>query len=538
MFPFLNEVGDAELCRFVKQAVRRGKYNALSEGLNRQSSYQILFAIYGYDVLKDKGVRKLLLESVDRETLCLISDQLDITISKKSYDTIISIVNLPWSVGGRLASVFTKVFYIPADYLPSKLNTVPTIENIEPFTPSPPLFDYQEYISTELFSQISQNQVDACLVQLPTGAGKTRTVLDAVAKYLNQFSLSDDVPSVLWLGHTEELCEQAIESFRATWMEQGGFSYQVARLWGSYKMQLHEVDATFIVGGYQKVAGLCKNNSTLFQRILRQVKLVVVDEAHKALAPEIKRVIDAAKSRDATIVGLTATPGRGMEADLENIRLAKMFDKNLITTSSLGDKPIEELQRKSILANIHHVSLDTGIDFSAASEGDSFDGVDMSFSDLKKLAQHDERNKLIVKAAALEVAGQNPTLVFACSISHAKQLAIQLSYRGIRAISIDCTMNRALRRRVINEFKAGKIDVLLNYGVLSTGFDAPNIKTIIIARPTGSIVLYSQMIGRGLRGSAVGGSNECRVIDIKDNFINFGGVDDVYNHFNDFWLST
>ena len=62
-----------------------------------------------------------------------------------------------------------------------------------------------------------------------------------------------------------------------------------------------------------------------------------------------------------------------------------------------------------------------------------------------------------------------------------------------------------------------------------------SIRTIVIARPTSAIVLYSQMIGRGMRGALVGGEESCRLVDIRDNFINFGEVSDVYTYFSDFW---
>ena len=96
-------------------------------------------------------------------------------------------------------------------------------------------------------------------------------------------------------------------------------------------------------------------------------------------------------------------------------------------------------------------------------------------------------------------------------------------------------MNKNNRRKTIESFKSGDFDILINYGVLSTGFDSPRIKTVVITRPTSSIVLYSQMIGRGLRGPAMGGSEYCKILDIKDNFINYGEIDKVYGFFDDYW---
>jgi hypothetical protein len=76
---------------------------------------------------------------------------------------------------------------------------------------------------------------------------------------------------------------------------------------------------------------------------------------------------------------------------------------------------------------------------------------------------------------------------------------------------------------VIEEFRAGRLQFLCNYGVLTTGFDAPKIRAVIIARPTTSVVLYEQMIGRGMRGPLNGGTEECQVIDLQDNIARFQG---------------
>ena len=97
------------------------------------------------------------------------------------------------------------------------------------------------------------------------------------------------------------------------------------------------------------------------------------------------------------------------------------------------------------------------------------------------------------------------------------------------------TCGRDIDVTSIEQFRAGEFNVLLNYGVLSTGFDAPRIRMVLVTRPTASVVLYSQMIGRGLRGPAMGGGQECRLIDVRDNFANFGRVDEVYSYFDEYW---
>ena len=80
--------------------------------------------------------------------------------------------------------------------------------------------------------------------------------------------------------------------------------------------------------------------------------------------------------------------------------------------------------------------------------------------------------------------------------------------------------------------------MLVNYGVLTTGFDAPNTNAVVITRPTTSLVLYSQMIGRGIRGPKMGGTKECIIVDIEDNIINLPSEQTAFNYFNSHWEIT
>jgi superfamily II DNA or RNA helicase len=86
----------------------------------------------------------------------------------------------------------------------------------------------------------------------------------------------------------------------------------------------------------------------------------------------------------------------------------------------------------------------------------------------------------------------------------------------------------------LEQFKNGEIQYVVNYGVLTTGFDAPKTENIVICRPTFSEVLYEQIVGRGLRGSKFGGTNKCTIIDFCDNYQRFGDQQ-AYNRFREFW---
>jgi superfamily II DNA or RNA helicase len=87
---------------------------------------------------------------------------------------------------------------------------------------------------------------------------------------------------------------------------------------------------------------------------------------------------------------------------------------------------------------------------------------------------------------------------------------------------------------MIHDFKERKLEFLCNYGVLTTGFDAPKTECIALCRPTTSEVLYEQIIGRGLRGPQFGGTPECTIIDFADNIRRLGPPL-AYARFADFW---
>ena len=97
-------------------------------------------------------------------------------------------------------------------------------------------------------------------------------------------------------------------------------------------------------------------------------------------------------------------------------------------------------------------------------------------------------------------------------------------------------MNPVERQKVIQDFKKrdNELNIIINYEVLTTGFDATNINCVFIARPTQSVVLYSQMLGRGLRGSKMGGNDECLLIDVKDNLKKYDEKM-AFAHFQDYW---
>lgn len=142
----------------------------------------------------------------------------------------------------------------------------------------------------------------------------------------------------------------------------------------------------------------------------------------------------------------------------------------------------------------------------------------------QRIAGDTGRTLGIVDAYEIHVANENPdwpTLIFATSVEHAQTVAGLLNMKGVNARAVSGSTDRAVRRSVVEDFRSGKITVLVNYGVFREGFDAPKTRVIVVARPVYSPNLYFQMIGRGLRGPKNGGSERCLIINVEDNIDNF-----------------
>ncbi|WP_396349893.1 DEAD/DEAH box helicase [Actinoplanes sichuanensis] len=139
----------------------------------------------------------------------------------------------------------------------------------------------------------------------------------------------------------------------------------------------------------------------------------------------------------------------------------------------------------------------------------------------RRLAEDHSRNESLIKAL-IRVEQLGPVLVFATSVSHAHFLAAVLNDHGIPSASVDGETPTTRRQQIIDQFgKNRKIKVLTNYGVLHQGFDAPATRAVVVARPTYSPNVYQQMIGRGLRGPRNNGTDECLILNVEDNVINY-----------------
>lgn len=420
--------------------------------------------------------------------------------------------------------------FLPQDFiLPPSEVVLPAAEALYK-----PLKDYQSGI---FFHACDKLLVDRTrfILQMPTGSGKTRTAIEIITHFLNSHRPGS---VVLWMVHSEELCEQAYECFRQIWPHVSQKEVRLARCWGDGGVLPFEFpESGFIVGSFARLHAMLKKVPKTFSEIANRVGLLVVDEAHKVLAPTYQVVVNALVGPSTRVIGLTATPGRSVSDQEENKALAEFFFSDIISVESGTIPVIDYLRAKGVLSETEYVPLKTGRSYDLSDRDKSYleRFFDLPPGLLHRLGNDDVRNVEIVKRLERECKDGGQIIFFACSVDHSKFICALLNFLGIHAAHVDGTTSRSRRQALINDFKESRVQVLCNYGLLSTGFDAPKTNVVFIARPTGSIVLYSQMIGRGLRGPAIGGTERCRVIDVIDNIAGFSDERSVYDYFADYY---
>ena len=141
------------------------------------------------------------------------------------------------------------------------------------------------------------------------------------------------------------------------------------------------------------------------------------------------------------------------------------------------------------------------------------------------------RNSSIIKQAIKEYKSGGIIIIFACSVDNSREIAATLCCLGYSASSLDSRNDTTeSRRSKISDFKNGKLKIIVNYGVLTAGFDAPKTNVAIIGRPTQSLVLYSQMIGRAMRGEESGGNKTCNIYTVIDDIPEYLNLSNAFEY--------
>ena len=409
----------------------------------------------------------------------------------------------------------------------------PYIEVEGPYS-LPQLHNYQRKIVDKVRSLIRSDGVlndRSSMISLPTGSGKTRVAVQAIVEALREAEIAG---GILWVADRDELCEQAVVAWRQVWASEGKQSVQlrISRMWARQPLPQPTSDWHVIVASIQ----------TLFSRISRQpdayqfladFKLVVFDEAHRSVAPTFRKVMQELgmtrlrRASEPFLIGLTATPYRGYDED-ETQRLVNRYGDNRLDRGAFkSDEPeavIGELQDMRVLARADQATIEGSSFLLSEDELRQARSVPwLPESVEKRIAEDADRTRRIMQAYIDRIKPDWPALIFATSVDHAQILSALLDSKGIRSRAVSGKTDRIVRRRVVEEFRNGKIQTLVNYGVFREGFDAPRTRAIIVARPVYSPNLYFQMIGRGLRGEKNGGNDRCLILNVEDNIENFEG---------------
>ena len=344
------------------------------------------------------------------------------------------------------------------------------------FLPRP----YQEKAVREVLT-LYQDGARKMLLHLPTGAGKTIIATLIIERLLPLI----DAGKVLFIAHRRELLDQTAEKLKqhlpglAISIDQGDRRADPA--------------AQVIIASIQS---LSKRKQAYRPE---QFSLIVCDECHRALAPSWVEVIEHfndERDGDTLLLGMTATPRR-----TDGRSALDLFD---LVAYEIG-KP--ELQDLGYLVPIQYWGVKASL---------SLDQVKRSSGDFQVGALSAVMDTPHVRALTLRAwedkAKGRKTLVFCASVRHAHRLAADFASRGHRAEVLDGRTRN--REEILDRFRRGDVDLLLNYGVLTEGFDDPSIQCVLLARPTTSPLVYNQCLGRGLRTAP--NKTHCTVIDIVD----------------------
>lgn len=325
------------------------------------------------------------------------------------------------------------------------------------------------------------------LIVLPTGSGKT-ILMAAIGQHFNK--------KLLLLAHREELIQQAVEKFKLYWPK--------ADI-GICKAEREEISNQIVIGSVQS----CSRPKRLEKLKEQGFEILMIDEAHHASADSYQKIIEELGFRDdkaKLLLGVTATPNRTDNQSLGDTFNNVTYSRSVSTMIKAGY--LSTVTGRKILTNFSLKSIRT-------------QSGDFSLGDLAEAVNTQERNAFIAEKYKA-YASNRKGIAFCVDVAHCQDLAASFESIGIPSKAIWGEMPIEERRKILEDLKAGKIQVAMSCGVLTEGFDEPSIDCITMARPTKSQSLYIQCIGRGLR--LWPGKQDCLVLDFTDRGHNLDSI--------------
>ena len=360
------------------------------------------------------------------------------------------------------------------------------------------LRDYQQLAKEDIFDK--WNLFDNILYQMPTGTGKTR-LFTSIIRDINIWGLRHNINfRILIIAHRSELIEQSSRSLDKYRIKHGVLA-------GTMK---DKRDLTQAI----QVASIQTITHPANQCLIEDLKFdfIIIDEAHHAVASSYQKLWEFCP--DAKKLGVTATPWR-----MNNSGFAQIFDAYIPSMS------IKEFIQKGWLATYQYYSIP--ISSELLKSIDSIREFDIE-GDYKNSALAEVCDTLKIRAQLYDSYAKNALgkkgIIYSISREHSEHICSQYQSHGVSIENIDSKTPAKVREAVINAFKNGEIDIIVNVDIFSEGFDCPDIEFIQLARPTKSLVKYIQQVGRGLRKN---GDKRCIIRDNVGMYSRFGLPDEV-----------
>lgn len=403
---------------------------------------------------------------------------------------------------------------------------------------------------------INKSNQYSTMIVLPTGGGKTYTA----SMWLLKNALNHK-KKILWIAHRQMLLDQAAESFQKFAYSEviphiPFFQYRIVSGSSCHdrSIDIKATDNLLIIS--KDSIGRNLNCLDLWLTGEKEIFLII-DEAHHSTAKTYRRVIEyvQAKVPNVKLIGLTATPFR--TADNEQGLLSKIYEDGLqdgkVVHGNIGityQIGLKELINRRILSKPIFESYYTDEMYGETLGLDGWESIqrlDVLPEDVAgQMADSAARNKLIVSTYKSKQKKYGQTIVFAINVIHAIHLSALFNKAGIRSEFIvsdvrdsvtGVRISREDNERKLEEYRSGKVQVLVNVNILIEGVDLPQTKTVFLARPTVSTILMTQMIGRALRGEAAGGTATAYIVSFVDNWnehIAWVNPDSLFGGNNDF----
>jgi len=487
-------------------------HHALNVGNYKKSEFRQHLLEHAPDELLQEYLKKI----------GLLTDEIS---HEKRLEIIKKAASKPWGNNFE-TEMFVKIFEYPEGLIPKQLEDAHDEEIIE--SSSKPVNHLWEYQSKIFYKAIDEVEITSnrFIITMPTGAGKTKTAMEVISQFLNNGFLKNEPRQVLWVADKEELCDQAVESFMEIWPHYGKNKIKLYRFWGTSRSSKFEKNS-IIISTYGKLRNISKKG-------ILDPDLIICDEAHNAIAETYNETIENISKYESRIIGLTATPIRSNDSETEELKRFFNDHEPLSIDIEDEDNAIIYLQKRKFLSRFNSHTIPSNVRFRVSKELLNLieKDRDLPKNFLQEIAMNETRNLVIAKLLHSLGKEEIKVLYFGPSIEQSKLMCALMISFGFDAAHLDGNTPPDYRRNVIKKFRDKEIKILCNFGVFTTGFDDPKIDAVVIGRPTKSIVLHTQMIGRGMRGQKMGGTKTFELYRISDEL---PGIVLADSYFKEIW---